>query len=410
MYTMILDGEYPNDIRVRKEAESLAESGLNIQVITRWKKEQKRNETINGVKVNRIGRHYSFRKKGLNDVLSALFFFDFLFYRNLKSFVKNNSSISIIHVHDLPLMRTIRFLFPKKFIVLDMHENYPEMLLALKMTPKSFFKGVKDRLFFGTKRWKAHERNAIRLPNHIIAVVDEMKEKIIREYNISSEKISVISNFEKVDFQTVKKTDDFLFQKDVCYITYVGGISPVRGLEIGINAVSDFQALEKDVQMIIIGSGNQAYMNSLNSLIMKLGVSDKVHLLGRKPFDQIGYYIQNAGANVIPHIKNAHTNHTIPHKLFQIMMSKSPLLVSDCKPFKRIIGQNNSGFVFEAGSVESFMDQIQLMISNKVLVEERIQKSFELVESKMNWDIESNKLIKLIKEFQNDTTEINTKM
>lgn len=410
MYTMILDGEYPNDIRVRKEAESIADSGLEIQVITRWKNGQKRYELINGVKVNRIGRHYSFRKKGVNDILSALFFFDFLFYFYLKSFFKNTSTGSIIHIHDLPLMRTVRFLYPKKFLVLDMHENYPEMLLALKKTPKSIFKGAKDRMFFGTKRWKRHEKNAIQLPNHIIAVVDEMKEKIIREYNIPSERISVISNFEKLDFQVVKKTDDFLFQKDVFYITYVGGISPVRGLEIAINAVSAFKALEKDVQMIIIGSGNQAYINSLESLVKKLEVSDRVHLLGRKPFDQIGYYIHNAGANVIPHIKNAHTNHTIPHKLFQIMMSKAPLLVSNCEPFKRIIGQNNAGFVFEAGSVKSFMNQIQLMISNRALVEERIQKSFELVESDMNWETESDKLTKLIKEFQNEATAINTEM
>ena len=86
MYTMILDGEYPNDIRVRKEAESLADSGIKIQVVTRWKKGQARKEMINGVQVIRLGAHYSFRKKGVNDVLTALFFFDFLFYWHLKSF------------------------------------------------------------------------------------------------------------------------------------------------------------------------------------------------------------------------------------------------------------------------------------------------------------------------------------
>ena len=81
-----------------------------------------------------------------------------------------------------------------------MHENYPEMLLALKMTPKSLIKVMKDRLFLVPKRWKKYESKAIHLPNHIIAVVDEMKEKIIREYKIPSEKISVISNYEKLNF------------------------------------------------------------------------------------------------------------------------------------------------------------------------------------------------------------------
>ena len=106
---------------------------------------------INGVQVIRLGTHYSFRKKGVNDIFTALFFFDFLFYWHLKSFLKKEVSSEIIHIHDLPLMRTIRILLPRKYIVLDMHENYPEMLLALKRTPKSLFKVIKDRLFLVPK-------------------------------------------------------------------------------------------------------------------------------------------------------------------------------------------------------------------------------------------------------------------
>ena len=47
MYTMIVDGEYPSDIRVRKEAESLSLSGIETQVVTRWKRGQEREEKIN---------------------------------------------------------------------------------------------------------------------------------------------------------------------------------------------------------------------------------------------------------------------------------------------------------------------------------------------------------------------------
>lgn len=407
MYTMVVDGEYPSDIRVRKEAESLSLSGLEIQVVTRWKRGQKREEKINGVKVCRLGRNYSFRRKGLNDVLSSILFFDFLFYFQLKSFSRTNELGSIVHVHDLPLLRTIHYLFPKKYLVLDMHENYPEMLLALKLTPKSLMKRMKDRLFFSTKRWKRHEKYAIQLPNHIIAVVAEMKEKIIREYNIHSDKISVISNYEKLDFQTVKNEDDFVFNKEVFYLTYVGGISPVRGLEVGIDSVSALLSSEYDVQMIIIGSGNPSYIESLKKRANDKGISKKVHFLGRKPFEKIGYYIHNAGANIIPHIKNAHTDHTIPHKLFQIMMSKSPLLVSSCKPFKRIVGDSDAGFVFKAGDVRSFITQVRFMIENSSLVEERIQKSFDLVKNDMNWDDEAIKLNQLINELQKDATRIN---
>ena len=400
MYTMILDGDYPNDIRVRKEAESLAANGTSIQVITRWKKGQERKESIHGVRVYRLGKHYSFRKKGVNDIISSIFFFDFLFYFRLKSFFKDNKIGSVIHVHDLPLIRTIRFLFPYKFLVLDMHENYPEMLLALKMTRKSFLKGLKDRLFFSTKRWKIFEKKAILLPDRIIAVIDEMKIKLINEYKIQPTKIDVISNYEKLEFQSNTIQDDFEFKKDVFYITYVGGISPVRGLEIVIKAICKLNDTSFNVQLIIVGNGNPSYLNSLRTLSSSLGIEEKVHFLGLKPFEKINYYIHNSGANVIPHVKNAHTDNTIPHKLFQIMMSKSPLLVSNCNPLRRIVGDSKAGFVFEAGDVGSFTKQILFMIENKPIVRERIGNAYNLVENELNWDIESEKLIKLIKEYE----------
>ena len=92
------------------------------------------------------------------------------------------------------------------------------------------------------------------------------------------------------------------------------------------------------------------------------------------------------------------------------MISKSPLLVSDCKPFKRIIGQHNAGFVFEAENMKSFKAQIELMMSNPSLVDERISNAFNLVKGDMNWESESQKLIKLIKKLKDDKAGINSKM
>ena len=89
------------------------------------------------------------------------------------------------------------------------------------------------------------------------------------------------------------------------------------------------------------------------------------------------------------------------------MMSKSPLLVSSCKPFKRIVGDSDAGFVFKAGDVKSFITQVRFMIENSSLVEERIQKSFDLVKNDMNWDDEAIKLNQLINELQKDATRIN---
>jgi glycosyltransferase involved in cell wall biosynthesis len=396
---MVVDGFYPQDIRVRKEAESLASAGISVCVIARWKKGLTRKETINGVEINRIGINYSHFVKGFHDILYSLFFIDFVFYFGLKRFIQQNN-VKILHVHDLPLVKTAEMLLGKEGkVILDMHENYPEMLEELTLSKKGFMKSMKDRLFFNFKHWKKFEKKIISIPDHIIAVVDEMKEKLIREYSINSEKITVISNFEKLDFATTTETDEIEFKKDTFYIVYVGGISPVRGLETVIEAISLFKKRNEKVEFILVGSGNQTYLASLIERSKILGCSDKVHFLGQKPFTKINYYIDNANVNIIPHIKNEHTDHTIPHKLFQIMMQKAPLLVSNCKPMERIVKGYVAGFVFQASDPMNLVEKIKEMQSSPQVVAQCFENAFRAVNEELNWDNESQKLIKLISKY-----------
>jgi glycosyltransferase involved in cell wall biosynthesis len=396
---MLLDGSYPQDIRVRKEAEALSQSGIDVRVICRWKKGEVREEIINGVHVVRIGMNYSHAVKGIHDILFSIFFFDFVFYFGLKKHVKNHN-ISLLHVHDLPLVKTAKRILGKSGkVVLDMHENYPEMLEELNYSRKNWYKKWKDRLFFNVKRWKSYEKKVITIPFHIIAVVDEMKEKLIREYHLKPEKISVISNYEKLSFVTESEKDDFSFDPSIFYLAYVGGISPVRGLETVIDSVDKLKKQGEKVQFLIIGNGNASYLNELKQRTNLLGLNQEVLFLGYKPFKRINYYIEHVNINIIPHVKNEHTDHTIPHKLFQIMLQKAPLLVSSCNPLKRYIESNNAGYVFEAGNVTNLQDVMLNMKSNPSEVKNRIENAYHITSTEYNWEKESEKLVTLVKSF-----------
>jgi glycosyltransferase involved in cell wall biosynthesis len=399
MHVMLLDGSYPQDIRVRKEAEALSQSGIDIRVICRWKKGEVREEIINGVRVIRIGINYSHSVKGIHDILFSIFFIDFVFYFGLKKYVKNHN-FSLLHVHDLPLVKTAKRILGKSGkVVLDMHENYPEMLEELNYSRKNWYKKWKDRLFFNVKRWKIYEKKVITIPFHIIAVVDEMKEKLIREYHLKPEKISVISNYEKLSFVTESEKDDFSFDPSIFYLAYVGGISPVRGLETVIDTVDKLKKRGEKVQFLIIGNGNASYLNELKQRTNLLGLNNEVLFLGYKPFKRINYYIEHVNINIIPHVKNEHTDHTIPHKLFQIMIQKAPLLVSSCNPLKRYIESNNAGYVFEAGNVMNLQDVVLIMKSNPSEVKNRIENAYHIASTEYNWEKESEKLVTLVKSF-----------
>jgi glycosyltransferase involved in cell wall biosynthesis len=280
-----------------------------------------------------------------------------------------------------------------------MHENYPEMLEEFTYSDEGFLKSLINKCFFNVNHWKKYERKIISSVNHIIAVVDEMKEKIIAEYNYPSNCISVISNYEKIDFETGEKKDNFIFNPTVFYIAYVGGISPVRGLETVIEAVSLLKKEGKSVQFLIIGAGNERYVSNLKKAASHFKVDKEIHFLGYKKFNCINYYIKRVQLNIIPHIKNEHTDHTIPHKLFQIMLLRAPLIVSSCEPLIRYTKEYQAGNVFKAGNPENLAKTIISIQENPSLIQTQVENAYKLVKEKFNWESESEKLTTLIKSF-----------
>lgn len=404
MYIMLLEGFYPQDIRVRKEAESMAAEGFDVMVITPWQKGLAREELINGVKIKRIGIHYSFNVKGILDIINSLFFINWMFYFSVNK-LRKQINIKTIHFHDLPLIKTSLILARKIKcpFIFDMHENYPEMIEEYRLSNKTFFKKLKDRLFFGVKRWKRFENIYISKPDHIVVVVDEMKEKLIHDFQINPKKVTIVSNFEKLTFSSTIQKDNFNFDNSTFYLAYIGGISPFRGLDVVIKAIHLLKLKGFSVQFLILGSGNQNYIDELKRLTHSLKVKDNVLFLGQKPFEVVNYYMKNVNLNIIPHIKNNHTDYTIPHKLFQIFLSQAPIIVSSCKPLKRYVEQMDGGFVYEADDSSDLANQIETIaqMDHKIVLQ-KVKNAFEYTKENLSWEQESSKLIALYKKFHGE--------
>jgi len=197
---MIVDGAYPNDIRVRKEAEALAENGKKVVVVCPRKKIDLQFETVNNVEIYRIGNNYSTFKKGIYDIVESVFDFNPLFYFGLKKVFKKYD-IDYLHVNDLPLAGT-GYLFKSKVnkkLYLDLHENYPEALKTWFLWKQNSIIKLKNALFMNPKQWAKKEKKYCNKYDKVICVVEEMKQKLITNFAIDATKLVVVSNHEKKD-------------------------------------------------------------------------------------------------------------------------------------------------------------------------------------------------------------------
>ncbi|GAB5418499.1 MAG: glycosyltransferase family 4 protein [Crocinitomicaceae bacterium] len=400
MIGMLLQGDYAKDIRVRKEAESMVSAGIEVVVICTWMSGQERSEVIKGVRVIRIGKHASGRRIDIRHLTMSWFFIYWLFYFKAPKVIKEYK-VEHLHVHDLYLVKTALKL--KKYIhgkvIFDSHENYPELLEVWFLTKKILPVRIKNNLFFKPSRWKRHEKKVLGKVDKVITVVEEMTEKYLRENkNLKEDHFLKISNFERLDFANkatqLASDDTFAFKPETFYVTYVGGIGPIRGVDTVIEAIAKLQSTDKNVEFVILGAGHKDYMRSLHDLVEELHLEGKVHFLGYKPFETVNYYMQKTGVNIIPHKKTDHTDNTIPHKLFQIFLSKAPLLVSSCNPLKRYVDLHDGGWVFEASNPQDLSEKIvTIQNTDDSEKQEKVMNAYNSAIDKYNWEAESERLI-----------------
>jgi glycosyltransferase involved in cell wall biosynthesis len=102
-----------------------------------------------------------------------------------------------------------------------------------------------------------------------------------------------------------------------------------------------------------------------------------------------------ADVNIIPHKSNEHTDNTIPHKLFQSMMSGRPLLVSSSDPLKRLVNSTSSGLVFEANNPQDFATKALMLYNDRKLGETLGANGRQITaEGTLNWDTEQQTFIR----------------
>lgn len=402
---MVVDGAYPNDIRVRKEAEALANLGKKVLVVCPAKENDIIEEEINNVRIYRIGKSYSFTKKGIYDVIESVLNINPFFYFGLKKVFKK-FEIDFLHVHDLPLAGTCYAYKSRvnKALILDLHENYPEALKTWFLWKKNSFIKLKNSIFMNPKHWSKKEEKYCRKYDKVVCVVEEMKEKLISKFDIESGKLIIVSNHEEKTFvdNFRDNTEQFCIDVDKFSITYVGGFGPHRGLDTAIMGMKNVAKVVPNAKLYLIGKGSTDVQLKLNSLIEEYDVSNFVEIVGYRPFKEVAAIMQVSKINIIPHKADEHTNNTIPHKLFQIMLSKSLLLVSSCKPLKRIAEKYDAGVVFEAENANDFSKKVIEIHKNFENLTYKTENAFEAVYNQgENWETESLKLAEMYNSFSN---------
>jgi len=139
------------------------------------------------------------------------------------------------------------------------------------------------------------ELEAFNKADKIIAVSNYTKNRIIKDYNISKDKIEVVHN--AIEFDGNKKNKPYNRKKIVLYL---GRISMHKGPDYFIRAAKKISEYMKDVLFVMAGSGE--LLPEMIELACNLDIGDKILFTGRLKDEEVKKIYESADLYVLPSV------------------------------------------------------------------------------------------------------------
>ncbi|MFO7896195.1 MAG: glycosyltransferase, partial [Candidatus Cloacimonadales bacterium] len=305
---MILEKDFPPDVRVEKEIKSLLQAGHKITLlassptapnqITLWQ-----GATIISYKMPRFIYKSS--------VAALKFNFYFNYWQKIINLTFADNKFEAIHLHDLPLAQ-VAANFAKKYqipFVLDLHENWPAYVATATHT--SSWLGN----FLATKaKWYVYEKSMVHKADKVIAVIDEMRDRLILA-GADPPKIEILPNTPLLAEQTEAPIENNFSEFT---LFYGGGLNKHRGLQIVLAALKKLK--NQNIKLVVAGSGS--YAEVLKNFCHESELDEVVTWLGWQTYEEMMKILSQSDIALIPHLRSEQTDNSSPNKLYQYAWQK----------------------------------------------------------------------------------------
>jgi len=384
---------FPPEIRLEKQSAALLEAGYEVCVLTQKISDDELDyeQVDNKFSIKRI-------KVGKQSFISRFNFNRKEYIDGLAEFISFFNP-DILHVHDFHTVPTIlNFVNNRIPVIADLHENMPAAWRSYRSN-YYFLKKVIHSMVYNYYIWRFFEKKYLSQCGAILVTVPEAKEILI-ELGVIEKKIFVVSNTEdETTFSTSQfDTDNEIIDKynNNLVALYVGGLGPHRGLETTIKSVPLIMNQIKNFKLLIVGA-KEFEILEINNLIASLKIESFVDIIKWVPFSKVFSYIKLSKVCLVPHNDFEHTQTTIPHKLFQYMIMGKPVLVSDCKPLKRVVNDTGAGLVFKANDSMDLSKKMIELFSNSEKTKLMSKNGLAATSNKYSWKNDKKVMLDIYK-------------
>ncbi len=245
--------------------------------------------------------------------------------------------------------------------VFEVRDLWPESLAAVGV-------GAEDSLLHRTLGGLA--RFLYSKSKHIVVVTPAFKERLIEDWDVPSEKISVVENGVETDLfaplqePAICKYRQELNAEDRFIASYIGTMGNAHGLETLLSAASKLQMQDSNVLFLFVGEGaeKQRIRESAQSRGLK-----NVQFVGQQLREKIPGFIAASDVCLVLLKKTEVFKTVIPTKMLEFMACARPVILGVDGQARSIMEQAEGGIVVEPENADALVLAIQSLQQNRDL-------------------------------------------
>jgi glycosyltransferase involved in cell wall biosynthesis len=371
---------YLRDPRVRREAEALAEEGIEVHVISLSEDGntpgvlEPRRTVVNRVQIHRlpIGR-----KRG-NFLRYVYEYLVVTILGGLKlARLHLRGGLDVVHVHNMPDLLICAAIIPRlggSKVILDIHDPMPELFL-------SWNHGASARVVAAFLRLQ--EKISCTLADRVISVNETMRENL-RNKGVADDTIFIVHNFpdEKL-FPLCDTPSSWPRSRDGLVMLYCGTVTEHYDLALAVKAIARL-AGEIPVKLRIVGEGNR--LPEVLDLASTLGVRDSVEHIGLVPLDRVRGEMRKADVGISCHRAGIFGDLYFSTKIVEYLTQGLPVVSSQTYTVAKYLS-GDCVFYFEPGNDAALAVTLRFMWSSPAEVLRRLTRARQLV-PRLSWQAE----------------------
>ena len=396
---MLVENAYPNDTRVKNEADLLSEAGHSVIVVALKRVGQRGSETINGVHVYRLPPFELFKKtprekatrlerlwmklKSLIGYVAEYGYFTSACFA-MSVYVGWKHGFDVIHGHNPPdtlFLVALPWKLLRKKYVFDHHDLCPELYRSRYGAKRDGIATILQWLEWGN----------LKLADITIATNESYRDIQIGRGGRNSKTIFIVRNGPNQDRMHIRRPSRRLRDMGRTIVVYIGSMNPQDGVDYLMRSLRHLLYVLKreDFYCVAIGSGDS--FQDLHRLTSQLGLSQHVELTGYISDVELQENLSAADICVDPDPSSPLNNVSTWIKVMEYMAYSKPIVSFDLKETR--VSAGDAALFVPCNDEMAFAKAIALLMDDKALREKMGRLGRARVEKELQWSVVGQNLL-----------------